>query len=273
MSDTEYYTAEYYTTENESTATIEKDGETHEELGQNDDEDKKENEEKNEEEEKKEPPEPEQDPLEGITYEDDPDAELPQYGEQSYWDERYTNDSECFEWYQEPEALLPICQEFIDPEKNVLVIGTGTSELTPYLSQNGFENITAIDYSKIAIKKMKKRNQEIENITWKVMDIRKMSFFPNSDFQSVIDKGTLDCLFHVSESDVFSALSEISRVLKRRGVYICVSYAPPEERKEFFERPADLNLELEKVIELKKPVPSDEPHYVYIVRKCGKLLT
>jgi hypothetical protein len=62
-------------------------------------------------------------------------------------------------------------------------------------------------------------------------------------------------------------------VLKKRGVYICVSYAPPEARKPFFNRPADLKLELETVVELKKPLPSEEPHYVYIVRKGGKLLT
>jgi ubiquinone/menaquinone biosynthesis C-methylase UbiE len=104
------------------------------------------------------------------------------------------------------------------------------------------------------------------------MDVRKLTY-PDGDFQAVVDKGTLDCLFFLSDTEVLTAMSEISRVLKKRGVYICVSCAPPEARKKFFDRPADLRLELEKVIELKKPLASDEPHYVYIVRKGGKLLT
>lgn len=229
-----------------------------------------------EEEEQKQPepePEPEPDPLEGLTYDDDPEVELPPYGDQAYWEKRYTEDNEVFEWYQDPEAVLPICNELIDKDKKVLVIGTGNSDLAPQLQQNGFEQITAIDFAKPCIKASRKRNAEIEGITWKVMDIRKMSSFENGEYNAIVDKGTLDCLFYASESDVFTALSEISRVLKKRGVYICISFAPPEARKKFLDRPADLLLELEKVLELKKPLPSSEPHYVYVIRKIGKLLT
>jgi hypothetical protein len=56
-----------------------------------------------EEEETKEPPpppEPEPDPLEGLTYDDDPEAPLPPYGDLSYWEQRYTDDTAVYEWYQ-----------------------------------------------------------------------------------------------------------------------------------------------------------------------------
>ena len=223
-------------------------------------------------EEEEEQPEPEPDPLEGITYDDDPDTPLPPYGDAEYWEKRYTEDPDVFEWYQDPESLLPTCKEFVDSEGKLLVIGTGNSNLAPHLAQNGFENVTAIDFVRPCIVKSRKRNRDIEGITWKVMDIRKMSF-PDGEFQAIIDKGTLDCLFYLGENDVMTAMTEIARVLKKRGVYICVSCCPPEARRKFFDRPADLRLELEKIVELKKPLPSDEPHYVYIVRKGGKLLT
>lgn len=226
-----------------------------------------------EEEQKQAEPEPEPDPLEGLTYDDDPELEVPPYADQAYWEKRYTEDNEVFEWYQDPEAILPICNELIDKDKKVLVIGTGNSDLAPQLQQNGFEQVTAIDFAKPCIKASRKRNAEVEGITFKVMDIRKMTSFENGEYNAIVDKGTLDCLFYASETDVFTALSEISRVLRKRGVYICVSYAPPEARKKFFDRPADLLLELEKVLELKKPLPSSEPHYVYVLRKIGKLLT
>lgn len=218
-------------------------------------------------------PEPEPNPLEGLTYEDDPELELPPYAEQEYWEKRYTEDTEVFEWYQEPEAILPICNELVDKEKKVLILGNGNSNLPPVLQQNGFENVTAIDFAKPCIKSSKKRNAEIEGIIWKVMDIRKMTAFENGEFQAILDKGTLDCLFHKGTSDVLTAMAEISRVLKKRGVFISISYVPPEYRREFFDRPADLLFEIEKVLELKKPLESSEPHYVYILRKGGKLLT
>ena len=218
-------------------------------------------------------PEPEPNPLDGLTYEDDPDLDLPPYAEKSYWEKRYQEDKEVFEWYQEPDVLLPICKELVDADKKVLIIGNGNSDLPVVLNQNGFENITAIDFAKPAVVKSRRRNAEVEGITWKIMDIRKMTRFENGEFQAIVDKATLDCLFYAGEEDVLTAMAEISRVLRKRGVYICVSCAPPEERRKFFDRPADLLLELEKVLELKKPLPSDEPHYVYIIRKGGKLLT
>ena len=217
-------------------------------------------------------PEPEPDPLEGLTYEDDPSIQLPPYGDSSYWEQRYTEDSEPFEWYQEPKSLLKTFKELLEPEGKVLVVGTGTSELAPFLIKNGYENVTAIDYVKQPILKMKKRNRELENLIWKVMDVKKMSFM-NSEFNSIIDKGTLDCVYHLGDNEVFEMMSEISRVLKKRGVFICISCAPPEVRKKFFDRPADLLLELEKIIEIPKPIQSNEPHYIYVIRKIGKLLT
>ncbi|OHT10305.1 Methyltransferase-like protein [Tritrichomonas foetus] len=230
--------------------------------------------EEEEEEERPEPePEPEPDPLEGLTYDDDPEMELPPYADQKYWENRYTEDPEVFEWYQEPDVLMPICKELIDADREILVIGNGNSDLPVVLQQNGFEKVTSIDFAKPAVVKCRKRNREVEGITWKVMDIRKMTPFENGMYQAIVDKGTLDCLFYASEADVMTAMAEISRVLKKRGVYICVSCAPPDSRKKFFDRPADLLLELEKVLELKKPLPSEEPHYVYILRKGGKLLT
>lgn len=224
------------------------------------------------EEEEEHAEEPEPDPLEGITYDDDPDTPLPPYGDAEYWEKRYTEDPDVFEWYQDPEPVIARCKDLMDAEGRVLVIGTGNSDLAPQIAQNGFENVTAIDFVRPCIVKSRRRNREIEGLTWKVMDVRKMSF-PDGEFQTILDKGTLDCLFYLGENDVMTAMTEIARVLKKKGLYICVSCCPPEARRKFFDRPADLRMELEQVIELKKPLASDEPHYMYVVRKGGKLLT
>jgi ubiquinone/menaquinone biosynthesis C-methylase UbiE len=103
------------------------------------------------------------------------------------------------------------------------------------------------------------------------MDLRKLAF-PDAEFQIVFDKGTLDCLFFVGESDASVALGEISRVLKRGGRLISVSYVEPEGRRPFFDRAADLRLEVESIVELPKPLPSESKHYIYVVKKIGKLI-
>lgn len=277
---TESYSGEV----NESTAETEatedeqlKSEENPEQETNNEEETKKEDKKEEEEEKIEAPPEPEPDPLEGLTYEDDPELDLPPYGDANYWETRYTEDPEIFEWYQEPEAIMPLVKELFNPEGAVLVVGTGTSELAPVIQQNGFENVTAIDYVKQPIKIMRKKYAESEggqSITWKVMDVRKMNKFGGENsFASIIDKGTLDCLFQLGEEDVNQALSEISRVLKKGGVFVCISYIPEEDMRPFLDRPTDLLLELEKVETLQKPLPSDEPHYVYVMRKIQKLIT
>jgi ubiquinone/menaquinone biosynthesis C-methylase UbiE len=169
-------------------------------------------------------------------------------------------------------VIIPKIKQHIDGEGiRILVLGTGNSDVAPQLAQAGAESVVAIDFAKPAIVKSRRRNRDIENISWKVMDIRKL-VFPDGDFQVVFDKGTLDCLFFVGEADVNTALGEISRVLKKGGRFICVSYVEPEGRRPYFDRAADLRFEVENVIELTKPLPIEEKHYLYIFKKVGKVI-
>jgi SAM-dependent methyltransferase len=189
-----------------------------------------------------------------------PEAPLPSYGDLAYWEQRYAEDSKVFEWYQDSEAMLPAIKNYFEGEGlHVLVIGTGNSDCAPQIAQHGLENVVGIDFVKPAIVKSRKRNREVENVTWKVMDVRKLEF-PENGFQVVFDKGTFGCLFFVGEADANLALAEIVRVLRRGGKYIYTSYALPDNRKPFLDRSADVHLELERIIKLPKPLPCEEKH-------------
>jgi 2-polyprenyl-3-methyl-5-hydroxy-6-metoxy-1,4-benzoquinol methylase len=133
--------------------------------------------------------------------------------------QRYADDPEVFEWYQDPETIVKKIKGFIKPESRVLVIGTENSDLAQKIVTAGVEGVTAIDFASPAIVKSRRRNQETESITWKVMDVRKMSF-ADGDFDLVVDKATLDCTFFAGENEVFIALSEITWVFKSRGIYV-----------------------------------------------------
>ena len=228
-------------------------------------------------EEHKEPePEPEVDPLEGVVYMKDEEAKeltLNAYGDPAYWEARYVAEPDNFEWYQDPEALSSLLKEYCEGGEGLkaLVIGNGMSELPVVVANAGAEAVTAIDISKTAIKKSRRAHKESENITWKVMDACNMKF-EAGEFKVVVDKACFDSILFGSENDAKQMISEVARVLAKKGVYIIVSCYAPQDIQSYFDNPAELLLKVEKTVELQKRLPSEAPHYVYVVRKVGKLL-
>ncbi len=52
---------------------------------------------------------------------------MSQYGRAQYWEERYTKDSEPFDWYQRYYHLRDIIDLHIPVESRILNVGAGTS--------------------------------------------------------------------------------------------------------------------------------------------------
>ena len=71
------------------------------------------------------------------------------------------------------------------------------------------------------------------------MDVHHMTYDDES-FDVVLDKGTLDAIIcgDESSSNPEQALLEVNRVLKKNGVYICISYGMPEYRLDYFQSPS-----------------------------------
>ena len=70
------------------------------------------------------------------------------------------------------------------------------------------------------------------------MDIHNMTYADGS-FDTVIDKATLDAIICGDEAvcNPDKVISEIYRVLKNNGVYICITYGVPEARMDYFQNP------------------------------------
>jgi len=197
-----------------------------------------------------------------------------QYGEDTYWNDRYTECKAPFEWYQPYATLEPIIKRHISSEALVLNVGCGNSRLSADMHTNGIVNITNIDISQTVIDAMKEEFSAKAEMEWTVMDARTMSL-GDDHFDAVIDKGTLDSVLcskeAVDHAHVYKMVEQVYRVLKPGGVYIMISYASPKYRLAYLDLP-DLLWKLNPVQRIPKlgvleETDASDSHYVYVLTK------
>lgn len=196
---------------------------------------------------------------------------MPEYGKADYWDERYRANDTTFDWFVSYDALKDLVQPLLKPEHRVLVVGCGNSRLSPMLYESGICNVTNIDISEVVISQMRARYREMDRMEWLRMDVMKLDF-PESSFDVVIDKGTIDSLLCGSNSfhNVYQMHKQISRVLKKGGKYISVTYGQPDTRIDHYRRKR-LRFDVEPRT-VDKPVFSSDAsptsnYFVYLITK------
>ncbi|KAL6580731.1 hypothetical protein OROMI_006654 [Orobanche minor] len=128
----------------------------------------------------------------------------------------------------ESAGAPPLSRE--PPSVRILVAGCGNSRLSEHLYDAGFTNITNVDFSGVVISHMLERNvRERPLMKWRVMDMTTMKF-ANETFDAIFDKGGLDLLVEpeVGPRNGNLYLSEVKRLLKAGGKYICVTLGEPD---------------------------------------------
>nr|XP_043614959.1 eEF1A lysine and N-terminal methyltransferase [Erigeron canadensis] len=165
------------------------------------------------------------------------------------WDKFFSikGTDDPFEWYAEwPQLHHLLVSEILGEEKNstrvvsevqILVPGCGNSRLSEHLYDDaGFKSITNIDFSKVVIADMLKRNLRSRPcMRWRVMDMTAMQFADKS-FDVVLDKGGLDALMEPALGPMLGNryVSEVKRVLKEGGKFICLTLAESHVLGMFF---------------------------------------
>ncbi|EPS66487.1 hypothetical protein M569_08289, partial [Genlisea aurea] len=149
------------------------------------------------------------------------------------WDQFFSirGGDDSFEWYADwPQLRSLLTSQLISGlpgEVSVLVPGCGNSTLSQHLYDSGLKNITNIDFSKVVISDMLRRNvRQRPEMKWRVMDMTHM-LFANDSFDAIVDKGGLDALMEpeLGSSLGDKYLSEVKRVLKVGGRFICLTLA------------------------------------------------
>ncbi|EGR34823.1 protein kinase domain protein [Ichthyophthirius multifiliis] len=204
---------------------------------------------------------------------------MSQYGKADYWEERYTRDPEPFDWYQRFQGIKQFIVPYLTAESRILNVGAGNSRLSEELFDEGYTYITNIDISQVVTKQMQEKYKDKPS-TFKyiMMDVKIMDL-PNSSFDIVIDKGTLDSVIcgENTVTNAMKALTNISQILKPNGIYICISYGQPDHRLLYLDKQKyGWIISVEQV---HKPTIStsiqltsedkDSPnvHYIYICKK------
>lgn len=207
-----------------------------------------------------------------------------QFSEQSYWEQRYSDDTEQdFDWFRSYADLAELFREVIpSTSSRILMLGCGNSTLSPSMHADGYKDIINIDYSSVCIDKMRTRYPDQQ---WHVMDITQLDTPSNlvtlggaHSFDIAIDKGTMDALmaegrsasvWHPSEKvvhDVAKELQGVSHLLKPAqatvsgGKLIYITFGQPHFRLPHLESIKDWTIEVRTL--------GDMFHYfVYICTK------
>ncbi|XP_022632774.1 endothelin-converting enzyme 2 isoform X2 [Vigna radiata var. radiata] len=132
------------------------------------------------------------------------------YGDALYWDARYIQEGGSFDWYQRYSALRPFVRNFIPLSSRILMVGCGNAVMSEDMVKDGYEHITNIDISSVAIEMMRRKYEYIPQLKYLQMDVRDMSLFPDESFDGVIDKGTLDSLM-ITYGDPTVRMPHLSR--------------------------------------------------------------
>ncbi|MED6287130.1 eEF1A lysine and N-terminal methyltransferase [Characodon lateralis] len=150
-----------------------------------------------------------------------------EFSSADYWERFFKKRGErAFEWYGDYNKLCGILHKYIKLQDKVLVVGCGNSELSEQLYDVGYKHLTNIDISETVVAHMNQRNAERRpDLTFHQVDATQTPY-EDASYQAALDKGTLDAVASEEEGALARRMiTEVSRVLRVGGRYVCVTLA------------------------------------------------
>ncbi|XP_054742022.1 eEF1A lysine and N-terminal methyltransferase homolog [Anastrepha obliqua] len=151
-----------------------------------------------------------------------------EFAQPEYWNSFFTKRGEkSFEWYGEYLELCEHIHKYVKNTDQILMLGCGNSQLSMDMYDSGYRNITNIDISTVAIRKMLELNERKRaSMKFLQMDATQMTF-DDEYFSVALDKGTLDALFVDDTAEVHATVeryfNEIKRTMRNGGRYLCIT--------------------------------------------------
>ena len=112
----------------------------------------------------------------------------------------------------------------------MLMVGCGSSNLSDLMWEDGWRDMTSIDFSDVAIEAGKQRTKDRPGMQWRCMDATSMTFSPRS-FDVILDKGLLDALllgeWPQAEESLTRLGASVNEVLRSDGCWVVFSLSGP----------------------------------------------
>ena len=116
-----------------------------------------------------------------------------QYGRIQFWDLRYAEEHEPFEWYYGYEHFRETIREQIPLEKRVMIAGCGSSNMIGDMAEDGYTSLVGADFSRVVITQLKYRYKDYPQISFFQGNMTDTDL-PEESYDAIIDKALLDSL-------------------------------------------------------------------------------
>ncbi|CAN0208736.1 unnamed protein product, partial [Phaeothamnion confervicola] len=211
------------------------------------------------------------------------------YGKASFWDARYLQSEEVFEWYHPWPNLAPSLSRYLATTDRVLLCGCGNSDMGAEMCADGYEHVTGADISRVVIDQMSDKHPDLTceffRRWWRhVSTDLTLTGFADGEFDVAIDKACLDAVScHMEGPErLRKYLQEMDRITADEGAFVCISHAPPAQRLPLLEdfdadRPATMLAWDVHVDAIAKPTPqrfalpdltdASEMYFIYVCLK------
>ena len=189
------------------------------------------------------------------------------YGDTDYWDQRYCESPDEYEWFMSWKYIFDYVSDFIKDNSVALNLGCGNSPMSVEMLETKISKVINIDISKVVIEQMKSKYKDNSNLIWLPMSCTKLEFDDNS-FDCVVEKGTIDALYCSSNSQqmILETLNETERVLKPNSHFIVISFGEPKNRSLLVTK-SQGQMKFIKYIEVTNPKNETIKNYIYIFHK------
>ena len=154
------------------------------------------------------------------------------FGIKKYWDDMYNGNgdrpAEEYSWYCGWEEIKPFWLDLVpDTSSHVLVAGIGNDIVPVQIFDEGWNNMTAFDYSGAAVDRAKVLFSE-RNVNIFQGDARELPLKDGS-IDTTFDKGTLDAIYIHSIEALEESISELGRITVSGGKVVCISNVIPRD--------------------------------------------
>ncbi|KAF9643714.1 S-adenosyl-L-methionine-dependent methyltransferase [Thelephora ganbajun] len=180
------------------------------------------------------------------------------------------SDGGSFDWFKSYSDISYIIHELVpDKSARILMLGCGNSRLSEEMYDDGYKNITNVDYSSVVIDQMQRRHMTLRpGMEWMVADVRELPFTAGT-FDVALDKGTMDAMM-TTKGDVWDPpeqairdcnreVDDALRVLSPTGLFLYLTFGQPHFRKRYLSK-RDTQLEVRQLGETFH-------YYFYILRR------